>query len=349
MDSIVCNNSKFHSKRIIFDLDDTISFAYNRGFDTAKPNTKLIERINYLYSAGFIITILTARGQLSCDGDYIKADKKYRKSIEHWLSQNGVNYHELSFNKPLGTYYVDDKAITPEDFIELDFNVLKGGSGADIYQLGDSVYKTGTKVVDEVIWYKYCENNFTEFKTPKIMSHVGDTIKLEFIKGTHSPIPLVDLFSLLDSFAEHKPYYNNRFSSYIERVSKHSSKHGLKTNIPDGLESFMDKKGSFNHGDLTIQNTIRSLSGDLYLIDSIMAVDLYSSYLVDLSKYLFSLYLNGENEMFDKVFQSSVEYYSINRDYLKALIIMHFIRVYTYIGEPKRKYYKWIKQQLETY
>ena len=36
-----------------------------------------------------------------------------------------VPYHKLVFGKPLGAYYVDDKAITPDDFVSLEMNNLK--------------------------------------------------------------------------------------------------------------------------------------------------------------------------------------------------------------------------------
>ena len=106
-------------KSLVVDFDDTLSFATNRDWDNALPNLPLIEQLNLLYNKGCTIHIVTARGQLSCHGDIELADKKNRQQIETWLNRYGVLYTDLSFQKKYADYYIDDKAIKPEQFIEM--------------------------------------------------------------------------------------------------------------------------------------------------------------------------------------------------------------------------------------
>jgi len=109
--------------RLVVDFDDTLSFATERDWENAKPNLPLIAKLNSLYDQGHQVDIFTARGTISCKGDRELAEQKNRPQIEAWLNKHGVKYHSLSFQKPLADYYIDDKAITPDDFVNLDLGV----------------------------------------------------------------------------------------------------------------------------------------------------------------------------------------------------------------------------------
>ena len=121
-----------YPKSICVDIDDTISFTLNRDWENAKPNIPLIEKLNKLYDEGWDIWYVTARGNLSCKSR-VEAEERYRPGIEKWFKQYNVKYTGLSFQKILASYYIDDKSITPQNFINLDVKELKGGlSGAFI-------------------------------------------------------------------------------------------------------------------------------------------------------------------------------------------------------------------------
>ena len=136
-----------HNKRIVVDLDDTLSFTANRDWEHATPNVPLIERLNSLAEKGWLIDIVTARGQLSTSSPQL-ADAKYRKQIEKWLGIHSVRYNSLSFEKLLARYYIDDKGLTPEAFLGLDIGQIQntkkidaGQSGAELTYDSDYVYK----------------------------------------------------------------------------------------------------------------------------------------------------------------------------------------------------------------
>lgn len=112
---------KKYAKTIVMDIDDTLSFAKTytdlNAYAEAEPNLKLIKVMNDMVSEGYTFILHTARGYISCNEDTEKADKKYRTQIEAWLKQWNVPYSSLVFGKPYGILYIDDKAMTPESFI----------------------------------------------------------------------------------------------------------------------------------------------------------------------------------------------------------------------------------------
>lgn len=99
----------------IFDLDGTIcdtEYIRDNGrweYKSAKPKYDVIEKINTLYDMGEYIVIFTARGTLS--------RKDYRELTDKQLKKWKVKYHEIRFDKPGGEIYVDDRTITPNDFV----------------------------------------------------------------------------------------------------------------------------------------------------------------------------------------------------------------------------------------
>lgn len=92
------------------DIDDTICrLDTPMDYESAKPITKAINKINSLYKDGHTIIFWTARGTLS--------GKDWRSLTEFQLSSWGIKYHELRFGKPYYDYFIDDKNINSEDWL----------------------------------------------------------------------------------------------------------------------------------------------------------------------------------------------------------------------------------------
>lgn len=108
---------------IVIDFDDTISMANTYDnvdlYAKALPNKDVINIMKKLYNKGYKFIIYTARGWISCNEDIVQADKKYRNQIENWLKKYSVPYEKLIFGKPFGIYYVDDKALRPDEFVKM--------------------------------------------------------------------------------------------------------------------------------------------------------------------------------------------------------------------------------------
>lgn len=101
--------------RYVFDLDGTLCTQEKSGeYEKAAPITHMIDIVNHLYDQGHDITIFTARGMNTFDGDLNAIINAYWNMTVDWLMKNGVKHHRLRFGKPPADYYVDDKAVTLE-------------------------------------------------------------------------------------------------------------------------------------------------------------------------------------------------------------------------------------------
>ena len=107
---------------VCVDIDDTISFTTNRDFENAEPNQPMIDKINAFHNAGWKIILATARGAKSCK-TIEERIKKYDKITRKWLKKHHVEYDELIFGKPNADFYIDDKNISINEF--LDFKIEK--------------------------------------------------------------------------------------------------------------------------------------------------------------------------------------------------------------------------------
>lgn len=123
-------------KTLVLDLDDTICFTNNSDYKNSTPNLPLIEKIRQYKERGFSITISTSRNMRTYKGSIGKINANTLPVIIEWLSKNDVPYDELIVGKPwcgFEGFYVDDKAIRPNEFIELSYEditkIVKKNSG----------------------------------------------------------------------------------------------------------------------------------------------------------------------------------------------------------------------------
>lgn len=114
-------------KKIVLDLDDTICFTENSDYKNSTPNYKLIKQISYYKEIGFYIIIATSRNMRTYDGNIGKINVNTLPIIIEWLDTNNVPYDEIIVAKPwcgFDGFYVDDKAIRPDEFINLDYEQI---------------------------------------------------------------------------------------------------------------------------------------------------------------------------------------------------------------------------------
>ena len=119
-------------KSIVFDLDHTICYPNMDKDDThgryaeALPNEKLIAKMRVLEAMGYTIIISTARRMLTHNGDIKAIIEDVGEITREWLDKYDVPWHKIEFGKPYSrTYYVDDKALRPDEFLETDFTTLE--------------------------------------------------------------------------------------------------------------------------------------------------------------------------------------------------------------------------------
>jgi hypothetical protein len=97
-------------KVFVIDIDGTICSQDGANYQNAEPFPSVIRKVNKLYDAGHKIIFFTARGSTT--------GTDWRKLTLEQLKLWGVRYHQLELGKPFGHYYVDDKSMSPREFLE---------------------------------------------------------------------------------------------------------------------------------------------------------------------------------------------------------------------------------------
>jgi hypothetical protein len=104
----------------VFDLDETLCSSLSEigDYRSAIPIEPRITAVNKLFDAGHHIIIDTARGSAS----YVT--EELRDLTIEQLKKWGVKYHTLRIGiKPIGDYYIDDRAISADDFFRADNDI----------------------------------------------------------------------------------------------------------------------------------------------------------------------------------------------------------------------------------
>jgi capsule biosynthesis phosphatase len=333
---------------IVVDIDDCVSFTINRDFENARANEALIQKLNELYDLGWDVYYITARGSLSCTTRE-EAKLKYYSQIEEWLKKHNCKYTELSFDKKLASYYIDDKAYKPEEFLNLTFEQFKGGLSGAVTELRDNkVYKTAENTAQTVKWYSVAK---TFFKVPKIYSVIGKTICMEYLNEDDDGFNVFDVIDKVINREKTIPSISNAsFDSYIERCKVHlenivdiasEDKDGILSLFKTHAKEFESKR-SFSHGDLTVDN-ILFVCGNVYLIDPNFDDNLFSSYILDIGKLLHSF------NRYDR----RLEYDTLLNNYsqMKTLCLLselsHWIRIYKYADKQLKG--KTVERIIELY
>lgn len=328
---------------LIVDFDDTIAFTKNRDWNNALPNKSLIDKLNNLYKKGWDIHIVTARGSLSCENRE-EADKTYRPQIEEWLANHNVNYTSLCFQKKLGLYYIDDKGITPDDFVKnFDQEELIGWSGDRVYidKATDDVVKVHKEYPGKVIeWFEAAENR--GYKVPKVRSLIGNTIRMERLyEYTGSIDNIIQKIMKFDGRVPLEGYQEPReqyglYRKYIDRCCNR---------LPDEksidlflreylLKEYENTPYTFGHGDASFENIMSDKYGkEVYFIDPIQEESLYSSWVIDLGK-LYASYFLKTTPLSDRIIERNLEknhlYKNINIKTIQIHAIANLCRMYPY-------------------
>ena len=317
-----------YTHRIICDVDDTISFTINRDWENATPNTRLIQKLNSLYDQGWEIEYYTARGSLSCKSR-TEAKETYSDIITTWFKKHGVKYSKLSFDKPLAAYYIDDKGIKPEEFLDLDIEILQGGqSGAQIERRGNLVYKTHENSLEAASWYKKASNII---KTVRVHSVIGNTLCIDYVENDGTlKFAMIDYvlsqFKTVPSYAD--------FQTYSDRIKEHMNYNNVMysekvLSLLNSIKDTMNNNKTFAHGDMSLDNMI--VSNDiLYLIDPNAPEGLYSSWLLDVAKILHSAKRFNKSNIYN-YYRHKYKEHSV---LLSILELTHWIRQRKYVDNP---------------
>ncbi len=114
-------------KRLIVDLDGTITIADTSNYREVSPNIEVINKLREYKKQGFLITISTARNMRTHEGNIGKINIHTLPLITEWLDKHDVPYDEVLVGKPWcghEGFYIDDRAIRPSEFTTLSLNQI---------------------------------------------------------------------------------------------------------------------------------------------------------------------------------------------------------------------------------
>jgi capsule biosynthesis phosphatase len=118
------------AKNIVIDLDDTLTSAgsENDEYENLLPNSAVVEKLIFYKSEGFNISIYTARNMRSFNNSVGMIAAYTLPKIIQWLNKHKIPYDEIYIGKPwcgFDGFYVDDKAIRPDEFVTLNYDQIK--------------------------------------------------------------------------------------------------------------------------------------------------------------------------------------------------------------------------------
>lgn len=116
-------------KKIIIDLDNTLTIeSADKDYANKTPNLIVIEKLNEYKRNGFDIVVHTARNQRKYDNRISKRNIYTIPIIIEWLNKHNIPFDELHIDKPWcgnDGFYVDDRAIRPDEFSKLSYDQIK--------------------------------------------------------------------------------------------------------------------------------------------------------------------------------------------------------------------------------
>lgn len=114
-------------KRLIMDLDDTLTRNYDGSYENVLPNEAVIEKLKEYRVKGFEIVINTSRNMRTYSGNVGLINANTLPVILKWLEKHNVPFDEIYTGKPwCGNegFYVDDKSIRPSEFSALNYEEI---------------------------------------------------------------------------------------------------------------------------------------------------------------------------------------------------------------------------------
>jgi capsule biosynthesis phosphatase len=117
--------------KIVVDLDGTITRP-KEGQDSRNSDydEELVEVLRRYRREGFTIAIYTSRNMRTFSGNLGKINAVTLPAIIDWLARNDIPFDEVHVGKPwceAEGFYVDDRAIRPDEFKRLSLS--------EVYQL----------------------------------------------------------------------------------------------------------------------------------------------------------------------------------------------------------------------
>ena len=114
-------------KRLVVDLDHTITQGAPSGYADAVANKALIDQLHRYKKDGFVIVISTSRSMRTYEGNIGKINAHTLPVAIEWLRRHNVPFDEIHVGKPWcghDGFYIDDRAVRPSEFISKSYGEI---------------------------------------------------------------------------------------------------------------------------------------------------------------------------------------------------------------------------------
>jgi capsule biosynthesis phosphatase len=121
---------------IVMDVDGTLCIKKrpDQSYDEVQPNPPVVERLREYRENVFYVILATSRNMNSYDGNIGLITANTAKVLMGWLDRHDIPYDELHVGKPWAGrdgFYVDDRAVRPEEFTRLSYEEILAIVGKD--------------------------------------------------------------------------------------------------------------------------------------------------------------------------------------------------------------------------
>lgn len=115
-------------KRLIVDLDDTVSITIKGDYVNSVPILPVIEKLREYKEQGFEIVISSSRNMRTYESNLGKINVFTLPNIIDWLRKHNVPFDEVYVGKPwcgFDGFYIDDKSIRPSEFVKKSYEEIQ--------------------------------------------------------------------------------------------------------------------------------------------------------------------------------------------------------------------------------
>lgn len=115
-------------KKLIVDLDHTLSITIDGDYANSKPISPMIETLVKYKELGFEIVINSSRNMRTYKSNVGKINVHTLPNIVEWLNKHEVPYDEVHIGKPwcgFEGFYIDDKSIRPSEFLNHSYDEIE--------------------------------------------------------------------------------------------------------------------------------------------------------------------------------------------------------------------------------
>ena len=121
---------------IVIDLDGTLTVEQaGTPYAELSPNWPVVAKLREYKAQGFTIAIYTARNMRTHAKSIGRINAVTLPAIVDWLNQHDIPFDEIHVGKPwaeTGGFYVDDRAIRPDEFVNLSHAEIMAITGAPL-------------------------------------------------------------------------------------------------------------------------------------------------------------------------------------------------------------------------